>query len=149
MKQKIEFILRFHNYSRFDLAYVNFDEYTENGSSSSRLVFDSRDFETSSISLGSAVESEINFSKSLFIPYLKLDYNKDLTDSSTINAHFVGETKNYSTTINKNFSSMIIVETGFDLIFEDGWNIKTVFSRIDKNGLGHENNFEIRAVKNK
>ena len=30
---------------------------------------------------------------------------------------------------------MIIVETGFDLIFEDGWNIKTVFSRIDKNGL--------------
>ena len=77
-----------------------------------------------------------------------IDYNKDLTDSSTINAHFVGETKNYSTTINKNFSSMIIVETGFDLIFEDGWNIKTVFSRIDKNGLGHENNFEIRAVKN-
>ncbi len=142
-------LLRFHNYSRFDLAYVNFDEYTENGSSSSRLVFDSRDFETSSISLGSAVESEINLSKSLFIPYLKLDYNKDLTDSSTINAHFVGETKNYSTTINKNFSSMIIVETGFDLIFEDGWNIKTVFSRIDKNGLGHENNFEIRAVKNK
>ena len=141
-------LLRFHNYSRFDLAYVNFDEYTENGSSSSRLVFDSRDFETSSISLGSAVESEINLSKSLFIPYLKLDYNKDLTDSSTINAHFVGETKNYSTTINKNFSSMIIVETGFDLIFEDGWNIKTVFSRIDKNGLGHENNFEIRAVKN-
>ena len=142
-------LLRFHNYSRFDLAYVNFDEYTENGSSSSRLVFDSRDFETSSISLGSAVESEINLSKSLFIPYLKLDYNKDLTDSSTINAHFVGETKNYSTTINKNFSSMNIVETGFDLIFEDGWNIKTVFSRIDKNGLGHENNFEIRAVKNK
>jgi hypothetical protein len=123
-------------------------QYTENGSSSSRLVFDSRDFETSSISLGSAVESEINLSKSLFIPYLKLDYNKDLTDSSTINAHFVGETKNYSTTINKNFSSMIIVETGFDLIFEDGWNIKTVFSIIDKNGLGHENNFEIRAVKN-
>ena len=142
-------LLRFHNYSRFDLAYVNFDEYTENGSSSSRLVFDSRDFETSSISLGSAVESEINLSKSLFIPYLKLDYNKDLTDSSTINAHFVGETKNYSTTINKNFSSMIIVETGFDLIFEDGWNIKTVFGRIDKNGLGHENSFEIRAVKNK
>ncbi len=141
-------LLRFHNYSRFDLAYVNFDEYTENGSSSSRLVFDSRDFETSSISLGSAVESEINLSKSLFIPYLKLDYNKDLTDSSTINAHFVGETKNYSTTINKNFSSMIIVETGFDLIFENGWNIKTVFGRIDKNGLGHENNFEIRAVKN-
>ena len=79
----------------------------------------------------------------------KVDYNKDLTDSSTIKAHFVGETTNYSTTINKNFSSMIIVETGFDLIFEDGWNIKTVFSRIDKNGLGHENNFEIRAVKNK
>ena len=141
--------LKLHNYSRFDLAFVNFDEYTESGNSNSRLVFDSRDFETSSISFGSAIESEINLSKSLFIPYLKLDYNTDLTDSSTINARFVGESTSYSTTINKNFSSMIILETGFDLVFEDGWNIKTVFSRIDKNGLGHENTFEIRAVKNK
>ena len=139
---------KLHNYSKFDFGFVNFDGYSETGNSSSKLQFDKRELETLSISLGSAVESEINLSKSLFIPYLKLDYNKDLTDSSTINAHFVGETKNYSTTINKNFSSMIIVETGFDLIFEDGWNIKTVFSRIDKNGLGHENNFEIRAVKN-
>jgi len=141
--------LKLHNYSRFDLAFVNFDEYTESGNSNSRLVFDSRDFETSSISFGSAIESEINLSKSLFIPYLKLDYNTDLTDSSSINARFVGESTSYSTTINKNFSSMIILETGFDLVFEDGWNIKTVFSRIDKNGLGHENTFEIRAVKNK
>ena len=44
---------------------------------------------------------------------------------------------------------MIILETGLDLVFEDGWNIKTVFSRIDKSGQGHENTFEIRAVKNK
>ena len=44
---------------------------------------------------------------------------------------------------------MIILETGFDWVFEDGWNIKSVISRIDKNGLGHENSFEIRAVKNK
>ena len=80
---------------------------------------------------------------------MKLDFNKDLTGSSTINAHFVGESTNYSTTINKNFSSMIILETGFDLVFDDGLNIKTVFNRIDKNGLGHENSFEIRAVKNR
>ena len=142
-------LFRLHNYSRFDLAYVNFDEYTENGNSNSKLVFDSRDFETSSVSIGSAVETQINLSKSLFIPYLKLDLNKDLTGSSTINAHFVGESTNYSTTINKNFSSMIILETGFDLVFDDGLNIKTVFNRIDKNGLGHENSFEIRAVKNR
>ena len=43
---------------------------------------------------------------------------------------------------------MIILETGFDLVYENGLNVKTVFSRIDKNGLGHENSFEIRAVKN-
>lgn len=147
-KNKFE-SLKLHNYSRFDLGFVNFNEYTESGSSNSKLVFDSREFKTSSISIGSAIESEVNLSKSLFIPYLKIDYNTDLTDSHTINAHYVGESKNYSTPINKNFSSMIILETGFDLVFDDGWNIKTVFSRIDKNGLGHENSFEIRAVKNK
>jgi len=44
---------------------------------------------------------------------------------------------------------MIILETGFDWVLENGWNIKSVISRVDKNGLGHENFLELRAVKSK
>ena len=42
---------------------------------------------------------------------------------------------------------MFILETGFDWVFRDGWNIKSVISRLDKNGFGHENMFELRDVK--
>ena len=140
---------KLHNYSKFDFGFVNFDGYSETGNSSSKLQFDKRELETLSISLGSAIESKINLTNSLFIPYFKIDFNKDLTDGSDIQANFVGETTKYNTTIDKNFSSMVILETGFDWVLENGWNIKSVISRIDKNGLGHENLLELRAVKSK
>ncbi len=44
---------------------------------------------------------------------------------------------------------MIILETGFDWFLDNGWNIKSVFSRIDKDGVGHENLIELRAVKSR
>ena len=140
---------KLHNYSRFDFGFVNFDGYSETGNSSSKLKFDKREFETSSISLGSAIESKINLTNSLLFPYFKIDFNKDLTDGSDVKANFVGETTKYNTTIDKNFSSMIILETGFDWVLENGWNIKSVISRVDKNGLGHENFLELRVVKSK
>ena len=140
---------KFHNYSKFDFGFVNFDGYSETGSSSSKLKFDKRELETSSISLGSAVEKEIYLTDSLFIPYFKIDFNKDLTDGSDIQANFVGETTKYNTTIEKKYSSMIILETGFDWFLDNGWNIKSVISRIDKDGVGHENLLELRAVKSR
>ena len=44
---------------------------------------------------------------------------------------------------------MDILETGFDWFLENGWNIKSLISRIDKNGLGHENLLELSVVKSK
>ena len=140
---------KFHNYSKFDFGFVNFDGYSETGSSSSKLKFGKRELETSSISVGSAIEKEIYLTDSLFIPYFKLDFSKDLTDGSDIQANYVGNTTKYNTTIDKNFSSMIIFETGFDWFFDNGWNIKSVISRTDKDGVGHENLLELRAVRSR
>lgn len=140
---------KLHNYSKFNFGFVNFDGYSETGNSSSKLKFDKRELETSSISLGSAIEKEIYLTDSLFIPYFKIDFDKDLTDGSDVQANFVGETTKYNTTIDKNYSSMVILETGFDWFLDNGWNIKSVISRIDKDGVGHENLLELRAVKSK
>ena len=81
--------------------------------------------------------------------YFKIDFNKDLTDGSDIQVNFVGETTKYNTTIEKKYNSMIILETGFDWFLDNGWNIKSVISRIDKDGVGHENILELRAVKSR
>ena len=134
---------KLHNYSKFNFGFVKFDGYSE------QVAVDKRELETSSISLGSAIEKEIYLNDSLFIPYFKIDFDKDLTDGSDVKANFVGETTKYSTTIDKNYSSMVILETGFDWFLDNGWNIKSVISRIDKDGVGHEHLLELRAVKSK
>ena len=45
--------------------------------------------------------------------------------------------------------AIIKMESGFDWFLDNGWNIKSVFSRIDKDGVGHENLIELRAVKSR
>ena len=42
---------------------------------------------------------------------------------------------------------MLMLETGFDWVFYNGLNIKILFARIDKSGLGHENSFDFRMLK--
>ena len=42
---------------------------------------------------------------------------------------------------------MIIFETGFDWFFDNGYNIKSVISRTDKDGLVHENLLELIVVR--
>ena len=49
--------------------------------------------------------------------------------------------------IGEDFNNMLMLETGFDWVFYNGLNIKILFARIDKSGLGHENSFDFRLLK--
>ena len=62
--------------------------------------------------------------------------------------HLVSSPSNqYSTTISKHFSSSIRIEAGFDWIFDNGWNVTSIFNRIEKDGFGHENALIFSAYK--
>tara|TARA_B100000242_G_scaffold76403_1_gene49804 strand:- start:2 stop:2158 length:2157 start_codon:yes stop_codon:yes gene_type:complete len=136
-----------NNYSRYDFGFVRFNEYAETGNSNSKLFYDERDVNTASFSIGSSVNYDINFVRSVLIPYLKIDYREDLTGQTEIKARLVGNSTKYSTKIGEDFNNMVMLETGFDWVFYNGLNIKILFARIDKSGLGHENSFDFRLLK--
>ena len=71
-----------------------------------------------------------------------------MTEASILKVNYISSSSNqYSKSINKDFSSIIRTETGFDWSFKNGWNISSSLDRIDKDGLGHQNNFKLSANK--
>jgi len=139
--------ITFSNYSSFNFSYTMFDGYSEKGDSNLRLSFDDRDLKSTSLALGTIVHLDFGLRASRLLPYIKLDFNDDLSESSTLKAKYVTSSNQYTTNIKKDFSSSIRAETGFDWNFNNGWNLSTTMNRIDKNGIGHQNFLKFNAVK--
>ena len=140
--------ITFSNYSSFNFSYTIFDDYSEKGDSNLRLSFDGRDLQSTSLALGTVIHADFGFRASRFLPYIKLDFNEDLSDASTLKANYVTSASNqYTTNIKKDFSSSILAETGFDWNFNNGWNLSTTLNRIEKNKLGHQNYLKFNAVR--
>ena len=140
--------LNIYNYSQINLGYSEIDGYSESGSSNKKMRFDDRDLLSSSATVGVKINSNFDFNYSELLPHLKIDYSQDLTEDSVLKGYFISTPSNqYSTSISKHFSSSIKLETGFDWIFENGWNITTIVSRREKDGFGHDNGLVFSAYK--
>jgi len=141
-------MIKFDNYSRADFSYTMFDSYNEKGDSNLKLKFDGRDLKSSSVTVGSLIHADIGLRNSKFIPYLRIALSEDLATGSKLKANYISSSSNqYSKGINKNFSSIIRAETGFDWNFNSGWNISTTLDRIGKKGFGHQNYLKLNANK--
>ena len=141
-------MIKFDNYSRADFSYTMFDSYNEKGDSNLKLKFDGRDLKSSSVTVGSLIHADIGLRNSKFIPYLRIALSEDLATGSKLKANYISSSSNqYSKGINKNFSSIIRAETGFDWNFNSGWNISTTLDRIGKKGFGHQNHLKLNANK--
>ena len=141
-------LINLNNYSIVNFGYSMFDSYSEKGDSNLKLKFDDRDLKSYSISIGSLIESKIDLKSSKFIPYLRFEITEDLTEASNLKANYVSSSSNqYSKSINKDFSSIIRVGTGFDWSFKNSWNISSSLDRIDKGNSGHQNNLKLSANK--
>ena len=140
--------ITFSNYSSLNFSYVMFDNYSETGDSNLKLSFDDRDLESTSVNFGTTVSSDFNFRKSTLFPYLKIEFNEDLTENSTLKANYLSSPSNqYTNNITKSFSSMVSVETGFDWNFDNVWDLTTTINRIDQDGIGHRNLLKFNAVR--
>ena len=139
-------VFNISNYSQFSFGYSEIDGYTEAGSSNSKMSFDDRDLLSSSATIGMKIDRSFKLNNSDLLPHFKFDYNEDLTEDSVLKGSLVSSPSNqYSTTISKHFSSSLRIEAGFDWIFDNGWNVTSIFNRIEKDGFGHENAFNFSA----
>ena len=141
-------LINLSNYSKVNFGYTMFDGYSEKGDSNLKLKFDDRDLKSYSFSVGSLINADIDLKHSKFIPFLRLDITEDFTEGSNLKANYTSSSSNqYSKSINKNFSSILRAETGFDWNFNNGLNLSSTFDRIDKGGFGHQNYLKFNAFK--
>ena len=139
-------MIKLNNFSSFNFSFVSFGQYTEKGDSNLKLSFDDRHFEGTSLNLGTVISSDLGLRNSFLFPYIKIEINEDLSEKSTLKANYASSPSNqYTTNINKSFSSMINLETGFDWNFNNGWNLSTTLNRMDKNDIGHQNFLKFNA----
>ena len=139
-------MIKLNNFSSFNFSFVSFGQYTEKGDSNLKLSFDDRHFESTSLNLGTVISSDLGLRNSFLFPYIKIEFNEDLSEKSTLKANYASSPSNqYTTNINKSFSSMINLETGFDWNFNNGWNLSTTLNRMDKNDIGHQNFLKFNA----
>ena len=141
-------LVNFNNYSKVNFGYTMFDSYSEKGDSNLKLNFDDRDLKSYAVSIGSLIESKIDFRSSKLIPFLRIDITEDLTEGSGLKATYTSSTSNqYSKSISKDFSAIIRAETGFDWNFNNGWHVSTTLDRINNDGFGHQNYLKFGANK--
>jgi len=141
-------LVNFNNYSKVDFGYTMFDAYSEKGDSNLKLNFDDRDLKSYAVSIGSLIESKIDFRSSKLIPFVRIDITEDLTEGSNLKANYVSSSSNqYSKSISKDFSATIRAETGFNWNFNNGWHVSTTLDRINKDGFGHQNYLKFGANK--
>jgi len=141
-------LVNFNNYSKVNFGYTMFDAYSEKGDSNLKLNFDNRDLKSYAVSIGSLIESRIDFRSSKLIPFVRIDITEDLTEGSNLKANYVSSSSNqYSKSISKDFSAIIRAETGFDWNFNNGWHVSTTLDRINNNGFGHQNYLKFGANK--
>ena len=141
-------LVNFNNYSKVDFGYTMFDAYSEKGDSNLKLNFDDRDLKSYAVSIGSLIESKIDFRSSKLIPFVRIDITEDLTEGSNLKANYVSSSSNqYSKSISKDFSATIRAETGFNWNFNNGWHVSTTLDRINNDGFGHQNYLKFGANK--
>ena len=141
-------LVNFNNYSKVNFGYTMFDAYSEKGDSNLKLNFDNRDLKSYAVSIGSLIESRIDFRSSKLIPFVRIDITEDLTEGSSLKANYVSSSSNqYSKSISKDFSAIIRAETGFDWNFNNGWHVSTTLDRINNDSFGHQNYLKFGANK--
>ena len=141
--------ITFSNYSSLNFSYTMFDNYSEKGDSNLKLSYNDRDLKSNSLLFGTVIHADFGLRNSRLLPYIKLDYDEDLTETSTLKANYISSSSNqYTTHIGKEFSSSIRAETGFDWNFNNGWNLSTTLNRVDNSGIGHQNFLKFNAFRN-
>jgi len=140
--------ITFNNYSSLNFSYTMFDNYSEEGDSNLKMSFNDRDLISNSLLFGTVIHADFGLRNSRLLPFIKLDYNEDLSETSTLKANYISSSSNqYTTNIKKDFSSSIRVETGFDWNFNNGWNLSSTLNRADNNDVGHQNFLKFNAFR--
>ena len=126
-------------YGRLDAGYTKLMSYSDSGTVAA-INYNEQKIKTARASIGLLVNDEVRIREIKFMPNARIEYGKDLIDSSdAIVSYNVYPNTNYTLNINKEETDNFRVGVGADIEVEGGWLFMTDYERNQTESSGHEN----------
>tara|TARA_B100000767_G_C19761509_1_gene535356 strand:+ start:1173 stop:2759 length:1587 start_codon:yes stop_codon:yes gene_type:complete len=126
-------------YGRLDAGYTKLMSYSDSGTVAA-INYNEQKIKTARASIGLLVDDEVRIREITFMPNARIEYGKDLIDSSdAIVSYNVYPNTNYTLNINKEETDNFRVGVGADIEVEGGWLFMADYERNQTESSGHEN----------
>ena len=126
-------------YGRLDAGYTKLKSYSDSGTVAA-INYNEQKIKTARASIGLLVDDEVRIREITFMPNARIEYGKDLIDSSdAIVSYNVYPNTNYTLNIDKEETDNFRVGVGADIELDGGWLFMTDYERNQTESFGHEN----------
>ena len=126
-------------YGRLDAGYTKLKSYSDSGTVAA-INYNEQKIKTARASIGLLVDDEVRIREITFMPNARIEYGKDLIDSSdAIVSYNVYPNTNYTLNIDKEETDNFRVGVGADIELDGGWLFMTDYERNQTESSGHEN----------
>lgn len=123
-------------YARLEGAYIRLDDYAEAGGNLA-LAYEEQTVKQAMVFVGTEVISQRFFSGGKLRPFGKVEYGLNLTGDSNADMHYVGDTTNYRLVLDKDATSMWLLQVGADYQIKDDLNVSFSYDHSEAVGSGH------------
>jgi len=126
-------------YGRLDAGYTKLSSYTDSGTIAA-LSYNEQKIKTVKASIGLLVDDVIKIGEVTFMPNARIEYGKDIIDSSdAVVSYIVYPNTDYTLNIDKEETDNIRLGIGADIEVEGGWLFMTDYERNQTESSGYEN----------
>ena len=132
--------LRLTPYGKLDLSHINFNEFSESGSSLA-LTFKDQTINRRMISLGLDVDKDVNIQNWTFKPFWGISYGYDFTGASVVDMNYVDDSQNYRFVLDKLNSNNWNTNIGVEFYKNNYWS-GSISYEYEKAGTSHVNSYQ-------
>ena len=129
-------------YGKVSLAYSELKAFSESGANTA-LHYKKQSISDTLLSVGTDINFNKTYKHGTLSPYALAEYSVDVSDSSTADMHYVGESDMYSLRIKKKASSIYKLGIGADYLSNNGVISSVYYERAQAINSGHNDRLNV------
>jgi hypothetical protein len=132
-------------YGKLDLSHINFNEFSESGSSLA-LTFKDQTINRRMISLGLDVDKDVNIQNWTFKPFWGISYGYDFTGASVVDMNYVDDSQNYRFVLDKLNSNNWNTNIGLEFYKNNYWSGSISYEYEKAGSSSHVNSYQFNIT---
>ena len=129
-------------YGKVSLAYSELKAFSESGANTA-LHYKKQSISDTLLSVGTDINFNKTYKHGTLSPYALAEYSVDVSDSSTADMHYVGQSDMYSLRIKKKATSIYKLGIGADYLSNNGVVSSVYYERAQAINSGHNDRFNV------